>query len=96
MERDDVKTFTIDNDSVFVHRIFDREIGREINLYPDFDLNPRYTSEGKRWVNATKDNCPFAENSYGDCGSCRHFRCQHIGDLIGICDNPAHSNRKEA
>jgi hypothetical protein len=81
------RTYNIDGDTVVVNRIFDEEIGGYINNYPDFKLNPRKTPNGKYWVNATCNDCPFADTEYGDCGSCKYYLCESAGDLIGICTN---------
>ncbi|MBE5922640.1 MAG: hypothetical protein E7269_07805 [Lachnospiraceae bacterium] len=54
---------------------------------PDFVENPRFTPNGKPWVNVTNVGCPYAEKDFDDCGSCRFFRQERPGDLIGICEN---------
>lgn len=79
--------FTIDGDTVEVKKVYDEQIGQYISDYPDFSINKRITPGGRRWVNVTKDDCPHYSGEYGDCGSCKHFRCERPGDQIGICDN---------
>ena len=81
------RRFTIDGDTVEVRRVYDEKIGAHIHDYPDFSKNPRTTKSGRPWVNVTKDDCPYADEKYSDCGSCKHFRCEKAGDLIGVCDN---------
>ncbi len=81
------RLFTIDGDTVEVRRVFDERIGAHIHDYPDFCKNPRVTLAGRPWVNVTRDDCPYADEEYGDCGSCKYFRSESAGDLIGVCDN---------
>lgn len=81
------REFSIDGDTVRVPVIYDEVINQHVNDYPDFIKEPRFTPDGRPWVNVTYDGCPFADKEYGDCGSCRFFRCEKHGDLIGVCDN---------
>ena len=90
------RCFTIDGDTVEVKRVFDEKIGLYIHDYPDFKENPRVTPCGRPWVNVTRDDCPYADKEYQDCGSCKFFICERAGDLIGVCDNEQlRLNRKE-
>ena len=88
------RVFCLDNDTVEITFVFDTESQMYFGDFPDFSENPKYTPRGRPWVNVTYDACPYAEEEYGDCGSCRYFRCEHPGDLIGICENQ--NLRKEA
>ena len=81
------RLFTIDGDTVIVSQIYDPLIKEYINDYPNFIETPRITPTGKPWVNVTRDDCPYADETYGDCGSCKYFRSSHPGDLIGVCEN---------
>lgn len=90
------KTFSIDGDLLEVPVIYDEEIKKHIIDYPDFLKCPRITPGGRLWVNVTNEQCPYADTEYGDCGSCRFFRCESPGDLIGVCDNDALIVRKDA
>lgn len=81
------RRFTIDGDTVEVKRVFDEKIGAHIHDYPDFKENPRVTPSGRPWVNVTRDDCPYADDNYGDCGSCKYFISENAGDLIGVCNN---------
>ncbi len=81
------RLYSLYGDTVEVIFSYDEPLDRFFGDYPDFDQNPRYTPCGRRWVNATKEDCPQADNDYGDCGSCMHFKCESHGDLIGVCDN---------
>lgn len=91
------RIYRLDGDSVEITLVFDNDIGQYISDYPDFELYPRITPGGKRWVNSTAEGCPFADKTYGDCGSCPFFLCERDGDLIGICNNKnLVEQRKEA
>lgn len=81
------RLYTLDGDVVAVPFIYDNEMNGYFGNYPDFKEMPRLTPEGRQWVNVTMEGCPYADTDYGDCGSCQFFRCEHPGDLIGICDN---------
>lgn len=81
------RLYSLYNDAVEVVFSYDESLNRFFGDYPDFDQKPQYTPCGRRWVNATKEDCPFADDDYGDCGSCRHFKCENPGDLIGVCEN---------
>lgn len=89
------RVFTLDGDTVSVHKVYDEDIGQYIFDYPDFDEHPRFTPGGRRWVNVMKDDCPYACGEFGDCGSCRFFRCEHPGDLVGICINDKLSEQRK-
>lgn len=81
------RVYRLDDDTVEVAFIFDLETQLYLGDFPDFSENPKYTPGGRPWVNVTNDSCTFAEHEYGDCGSCKFFRCEQSGDLIGICEN---------
>ncbi len=81
------RRFVVDGDTVEVKKTYDEKIGAYIHDYPDFKENPRITKSGRPWVNVTRDDCPYADEEYGDCGSCKYFRSEKAGDLIGVCDN---------
>ena len=75
------------DDAVEVNFVFDAESGMYFGDFPDFSETPRYTPCGRPWVNVTYEGCPYAEERYGDCGSCSFFCSENSGDLIGICEN---------
>lgn len=85
------RTFCIDGDKLMVEYIFDKESQKFIGSYPDFELTPRFTESGLKWVNATQDGCENAINRYSsqklcmDCGSCIHYTTEKECDLIGVC-----------
>lgn len=94
MSESKIRRYCLYDDVVEITFSYDKEIGRYFGEYPDFDTVPRITPCGRRWVNATKEDCPYADKTYGDCGSCEFYRCENAGDLIGVCDNQ--NLRKEA
>ncbi|MBQ9965729.1 MAG: hypothetical protein IJP22_03265 [Clostridia bacterium] len=81
------RQFVLYDDKVDVLFSYSASQDRYFGSYPDFDENPRITPCGRPWVNATKEDCPYADEIYRDCGSCRFYKCEHPGDLIGVCDN---------
>ncbi len=97
METKKSRIFTLDGDTVEVKLVYNNELEQHIYDYPDFKTSPRITPMGTRWVKVTDDGCPYSDKEYGDCGSCRFFRCESPGDLIGVCDNEELTEkRKEA
>ena len=95
MKNKEVRTFHLDGDVVEVPIVFDEDIGKYIHDYPDFKIHPRLTRSGRRWVNVTYSECPYADKQYGDCGSCDFFLCEKAGDQIGICTNVEFQQRKD-
>lgn len=87
MENAKERVFSLDGDRIAVPFVFDEKMGIHVRDYPDFSTHPRSTPEGRIWVNVTRDDCPFADSEFPDCGSCRFFLCERMGDLIGICTN---------
>lgn len=81
------RLYRLDGDTVEVPFSYDKTLDRYFGDYPDFSENPRITPSGKPWVNVTWDGCEFADDEFGDCGSCKYFRSEKLGDLIGICEN---------
>ena len=87
------RVYTLDGDTVTVEFTYNAESDMFFGDYPDFAETPRFTPQGRRWVNVTDDSCIFADGEYDDCGSCRFFRAERAGDLIGICENEAANRR---
>lgn len=85
MEEVKKRCFRLDGDLVEVDFHFDSSTGKYFGDYPDFETAPRFTSNGKPWVNALFSDCPYADGEFDDCGSCRHFIREKSDDLIGIC-----------
>ena len=87
MSKEEKRHYILDGDTIIVDQVYDSEIGQYRNDYPDFETNPRLTPTGRQWVSVFKDDCPYSSSEYGDCGSCKYFRSEKQGDLIGVCDN---------
>ncbi len=87
MAKGKTRLYRLDGDTVEVSFSYDSQNDRYFGDYPDFSETPRRTASGKPWVNVTWDGCNFADEEFGDCGSCKYFRCERPGDLIGICEN---------
>lgn len=87
MDKNNERVFSLDGDTIKVFSAFDEKVGRFVREYPDFSIHPRSTPSGRIWVNVTRDDCPFADTEYRDCGSCRFFLFEKAGDMIGICTN---------
>jgi len=81
------RIFSLDGDTVKVDLSFDEKMGCFVRDYPNFSIHPRSTPSGRIWVKVTRDDCPFADAEYRDCGSCRFFLSERVGDMIGICTN---------
>lgn len=86
------RAFRADGDSLEVIFNYDKELDKYFGDYPDFETSPRFTPNGRPWVNATTVGCPYAEEEFDDCGSCRYFLKEHTTDLIGICINEKNMN----
>ncbi len=82
-----IRTYYIDGDTVEVLFTYDEESQRYIGSYPDFEQEPRYTPNGRPWVNVTHTGCPYADQEYDDCGSCDYIEKENSSDLIGVCMN---------
>ncbi len=87
MTNEKIRLYRLDGDELEVVFVYDEQSGRHFGDYPDFTENPRHTPKGRPWVNVMTEGCPFADDDYGDCGSCPHFLSEQQGDLIGICKN---------
>lgn len=88
MAQTENRIISLDGDSIEVIFSYDERYKIWNGNYPDFEENPRFTPNGKPWVNVISDSCPLATENYGDCGSCKFLKKESVTDLIGICDNP--------
>ncbi len=82
-----IKIFSLDGDTIEIKFRYDAENDVWHGDYPDFIKKPRYTPNGRPWVEVTKDDCPHTTSEYGDCGGCEHLRKQADSDLLGVCMN---------
>ena len=65
---------------------FEKSTGEPIPIYPNFAEEPAYTEDGRPFVTAMQDQCPFARRKtkgFGFCNDCVYF--DSGTDLIGTC-----------
>lgn len=87
MEKEMIKTYYLDGDFLEVSFRYDELSGKHLGNYPDFFDEPRYTPNGRKWVDAITDDCPYADGEDKMCGSCSFMLKQNDRDIIGICMN---------
>ncbi|MEG0805929.1 MAG: hypothetical protein RSE55_06420 [Lachnospiraceae bacterium] len=84
-------TFHLDKSTLKVPVRLDVLLNQYFWDCPDFEEHLLYTKSGFLWVSTVQDACPYhegvsAENPvYKDCGSCRFYRSEKPGEIIGIC-----------
>ena len=83
------KTYRLDGDLLQTTLRFDPQCSLWFEDYIDFENEPRYTPNGRRWRSATDVGCPHADPKFRDCGTCPMLRKQHSKDLIGVCFHEA-------
>ncbi len=88
------RIFKLDNDTIEVNFRYNRKHDMFFGSYPDFSESPRFTPNGRPWVNVTKTDCPYSEKPYNDCGSCNYLMREKPTDLIGVCTNEANRTPK--
>ena len=52
MQRENLRTFRIDDDMLTVPYHCDKDTGLLIGQFPEFEEEPRYTPNGRPWKNA--------------------------------------------
>lgn len=87
MEQNKVKTYYLDGDFLEVSFRYDERSGKYLGNYPEFSEKPRYTPNGRKWVDAIIENCPYADGADKMCGSCSYMLKQDEKDIIGVCNN---------
>lgn len=85
MQTEQWKTFCVDDDLLTVPYHYDEGAKIFIGQFPEFDVEPRYTPNGRPWKNVVSDNCPYAAGDYHDCGSCPYLTKDGPKDIIGVC-----------
>lgn len=70
---------------------YDADYGARRTDYPDFDVNPVYTADGRPFRLSAQESCPQGKHyecqnqrPY-DCNECVHFHQEAPADAIGIC-----------
>ncbi len=87
MEKKFIKTYYLDGDFLEVDFHLDEQSGKYLGDYPDFSENPRYTPNGRKWIDTLTEHCPYGDGGDKTCGSCSYMKLQGEKDLIGICMN---------
>lgn len=87
MEKTKIRTYRLDGDSLEVTFHLDELSGKYLGDYPNFEENPRYTPNGRKWTDTITDDCPYADGKDRTCGACSFLKCQDEKDIIGICMN---------
>ncbi|MEG2349549.1 MAG: hypothetical protein RSB57_03445, partial [Hungatella sp.] len=84
-------TFHLDKSVLKVPIRLDEPFNQYFLDCPDFEEHLIYTQSGFLWVSTVQDTCPYHEgvssedDAYHDCGSCRFFKNEQPGEIIGIC-----------
>lgn len=89
MKKREIRTITVDGDSIEIVFRYDEEWKIWLGDYPYFKEEPRRTSSGRLWQNAGNVECPYADPISTDCGSCCYFKRENPMDLIGVCFHEA-------
>ncbi len=91
------RVFNLDGISVKVLSRYDERCKRYIDEVPDLEEQQIYTKSGKLIVSAVQDSCQNADTgtNENDCGSCKFYRPEHPGDLIGVCMHEKRMKSKE-
>lgn len=86
------KIYRVGEWSFPVYLEYDEQLGESFLAYPDFEECPEYTGEGRPFVTAVQESCPYAkakapeEETPSDCSGCGWFYREHTPyDPIGIC-----------
>jgi len=86
------KTYHVGGRSFPIYLEYDGQTKEGYPAYPDFELHPEYTDEGRPFVTSGQESCPMCKTNAvgksppGDCGSCGwFFRERTPVDPIGIC-----------
>lgn len=81
------RIISLDGDEVEVAFTYDSKRKVWNGDYPDFEEEPKFTPNGRPWVNVISDACAYAASESEDCGSCKYLIKNSPTDLIGICVN---------
>lgn len=88
------KYIQLDDDILEILYTYNENLDKYFGDYPDFKENPRYTPNGKPWVNVMDSDCPYHTGEYGDCGLCPYLKKANPKDIIGICTHESKCNKK--
>lgn len=85
MKKTRTRTYNIDGDILNAALRYDEPSGLWIEEYIDFKEIPRYTPNGRPWVDITcGDECSHCDAG-NDGGACSFFQREKDKDLIAVC-----------
>lgn len=85
-KRPSEKIYNLEGMLLKVPIYYDEHTGKYLEVYPDLNAEPVYTTEGYRCTAAVEDACSIGvAEGVQDCGSCKYYEKAKEGDLIGIC-----------
>lgn len=88
------RSISVDDDVIEIRFRYDELCGVWLGDYPYFAEEPRWTPNGRPWMNACYTECPYASpHPHDDCSSCPHFKRESPNDRVGVCFHDA--NRKQ-
>ncbi len=80
-----IRTYRMDGDTIDVVETYHEKSGNWVGDYPCFELDKRYTPNGRMWVDITcGDECPYC-TADNDGGRCQYFNRERARDIIGVC-----------
>ncbi len=87
MKNDIKKTYRLDGDVLEVIFRYDELSKKHLGDFPEFTDEPRYTPNGRKWVDVITEGCSHADGTDKTCGTCSYMVKQEEADIIGICMN---------
>lgn len=80
-----IRTFRNDGDAIDIVQTYHEKSGHWLGAYPCFELDKRYTPNGRPWVDVTcGDECPHCDAG-NDGGACSFFHREQDKDVIAVC-----------
>lgn len=91
-----IRTYRLDGDTIDIVETYHEKSGNWVGDYPCFELDKRYTPNGRPWIDITcGDECPYC-TAYNDGGRCTYFVREKLRDIIGVCLHEANRRQEEA
>lgn len=80
-----IRTYRLDGDTIDIVETYHEKSGNWVGDYPCFELDKRYTPNGRPWVDITcGDECSHCDAG-NDGGACSFFQREKDKDLIAVC-----------
>lgn len=80
-----IRIYKNDGDSVEIREVYDDICKRWLGNFTFLDKAPRYTPNGRPWVDITcGDECPHCNSTAGG-GACSYFHRERDKDVIAVC-----------